>query len=355
MPTLQEISKHLQGLIPDLSPTFADDIVNQAREDLYAEKEWGFLWSDGVIRVPALVSVSTVSVVKYSRSVTLSVSAKTIIDAISIDDVPIVGRQFKVSNFDLEYTITDYNSTTGILTLDDIYLGDTNSVAKYQIYKRFFNPPEYTKADGSRIFDFQRFEAIVDVKYRWQLHLNYSNSWLNARDSSRIAEGNPFAFIPHKESLLDDGSSVLSYELYPVPKDNTERIYKVLYIRRGYNLSKNESFPNVFSKSLLIAASEIAAFKWAQIHRGQFPNLQKTNFENLIALSNARGNKNSYPNLLEQAFLRDEKMFPNALQESYLSYPFCNNPFLDGMDIDAGYYGMNETLVNSDGVMRFRF
>src|SRR5437868_4086785 len=131
MTTLAEISKHLQGLVPALSPTFADDIVNQAREDLYAEKEWGFLWSESILRVPALISVSTVSVAKYSKSVILSVAAKATLNAIGVDDVPIIGRQFKVNNFDLEYTISDYDSAAGVITLDDIYLGDSNANATY--------------------------------------------------------------------------------------------------------------------------------------------------------------------------------------------------------------------------------
>jgi hypothetical protein len=85
--------------------------------------------------------------------------------------------------------------------------------------------------------------------------------------------------------------AVPQYEVYPVPKDKLERIYKVLYVRKGVNLKSNEKFPSLFSKSLLIAAAEIAGYKWANTHKGQFPNLQRTNWENMIALvTNARRN-----------------------------------------------------------------
>jgi len=353
MSTLQEISRHLQGLIPDLSPTFAEDIVNQAREDLYAEKEWGFLWQDSYLRIPALISAGLCLVTKYSKNVIFDTTAKAKLALVGIDDVPIADRQFKIKNFEYEYTITDYDSITGIAILNEMYLGDTNASATYEIYKRFVTPPEYTRFDGSKVIDFARFEAVVDIKNKYQLWLNRSNSWVNSFDSTRTTEGEPYAIVPRGEKLLSTDESIMQYEFYPILKDNNERIYKVLYLRKGINLLANEKFPTVFSKSLLIAAAEIAAYKWASTHKGQFPNLQKTNWENLIALANSKSNIKSYPSLLEAAFKRDEELYPSSLIESYSDFDFWP---IDSNYEFGSYYGMNEVLiVPGVGTGRFKF
>jgi hypothetical protein len=47
-----------------------------------------------------------------------------------------------------------------------MYLGESNPVANYEVYKRFILPPEYARFDGTKVIDFARFEAIVDIKNR---------------------------------------------------------------------------------------------------------------------------------------------------------------------------------------------
>lgn len=354
MPTVQEIADHLTGLVDVVSPSYALDIVKQACENLYEEREWGFLWTEGVLRIPALLSVGTVSVAKYSRNVTFSAALRAITDVLGVDDIPIANRQIKVNDFEIEYTIKSYDALTGIAELTDMYLGETNALASYQIYKRFYNPPSYTKFDGSVIIDFARFEAVVDLKNQYQLWVNGSNSWANSRDVARISEGEPFALIPHKEVYISGDETVMEYELYPVLKDSKERILKVLYIRKGTQLSPDEKFPSVFSKKLLIAAAENALWKWCAVNKGRFPSLQKTNWENMIVLNSRKDNENSYSNLLAKAEKRDEETFPQALQASYGSYSYALGYDDSRFELN-GYYGLNETLVTPDGVGRFRF
>lgn len=346
MTSFGEIASHLTGLINPLSPSFARDIVNQAREDLYAEKEWSFLWSEGYIRVPTLIT-GIASFNKYSTSVVVNTALKAKLDLLGIDDIPIIGRQIKVINFENEYTITNWDSTTSTIILDEMYLGDSNANANVEIYQRFFLPPEYVKPDGNRVIDFARFEAVVDVKNRYQLDISSSNSIISSYDSTRISAGNAYALIAHKEN----SNGIVTYELYPVIKQNIDKIYKVLYIRQGYNfIDDDELFPKVFSKSLLIAAAEISAYKWCMINKATYPSLQKTNFENLIALVMARNNPKGYSMQLDKALKRDEELFPQSLLSSYSSYPMNPLSLCEGE-----YYGMNETLVNAHGVMNFKF
>jgi hypothetical protein len=353
MPTLQEISRHLQGLIPDLSPSFADDIVNQAREDLYAEKEWGFLWTESFIRIPALISAGFCNVTRYSKDIIFNTTARVFLDTIGVDDIEIKDRQFKTKNFEYEYTVVNYDSGTGTGTLNEMYLGESNPIANYEIYKRFILPPDYVRFDGSKVIDFARFEAIVDIKNNYQLWLNRSNSWANSLDSNRTSGGEPFAIIPHSEKVISADETISQYEVYPVPKDKLERIYKVLYVRKGVNLKSNEKFPSLFSKSLLIAAAEIAGYKWANTHKGQFQNLQRTSWENMIALVSARSNPKGYSALLDIAFKRDEELYPKALIESYSRFGFYS---LEDCSFDGGYYGLNDVLVVPGvGTSRFKF
>lgn len=345
--TFGEIYNQLPGLVEGLSSVFAQEIVNQVREDLFSQRDWGFLFTENVIRIPTLINSSTVSVVKYSRSVVVTSTIQTILDAISINEVELIGRQFQLANSQRIYTIEDWNSGTLTLTLDQFITEDTNTAATYEIFKCYVSPPFWQKANGDNVVDFRRFHSILDLKYFRKLRTDISPETLSRIDPLRFAQGTPFCLVPYK---LDSIENPL-FEIYPHEKVNEERVFRVLYIRDGYDFELDEeTFPYVFSKKLLIAACKSAAYEWAEAHKGSIPELQKTSWFNLIALTNAKSNRDGVDEQLNQAIKKDEEQFPKAIIETFNSYSYY-----DGLNLAEGVYGGNNYLNYGDTSVTFGF
>lgn len=339
--TFGEIYNQLTGLVDGLSPSFAREIVNQVREDLYSQRDWGFLFTDDVIRIPALINSSTVSITTYTRDIVVTSALQIILDAITVNEVEIVGRQFKLQDSQRIYTITNWDSGTLTLTLDNFITEETNTTANYEIFKCYVTAPTSIKYNGDVIIDYRKFKAILDEKYYTRLWTDVSPETLNSYDPLRFAQGNPRCLVSYK---LDSNGNQL-FELYPHEKVNEERVFRVIYLKDGYDFEDDEeTFPYIFSKKLLIAAAKVAVYEWAESHKGSIPGLQKTNWMNLIALINSPNNRDGIEQQLIKSVKKDEEQFPKAVIESYNSYNYC-----EGLDIAVGAYGGNNYLNYGNG------
>lgn len=337
-----EIYNFLSSLNPAFSPSFCQDITNQARETLYRERDWGFLFEEGFLRIPPYINTGTVSVTKYSKEVIASANLATILDVITIDDVPIVGRQFRVRTGIVEkiYTIADWDTTTDKITLTEPYLGATNSSASFEVFKSLLNPPTYIHPlTGESIIDFRKFypDSLLDLKNYGRLNTGRNISFINSLDSSRIAVGTPYLVSGFKK----DSQGNQLFEFYPVERNSDERLFQALYIRDGYNFEDDdEEFPNIFSKEYLLSCAKAALFEWAEINKGDIPSLKGTNWFNLLAIANFKKEE-----LKAQAIKNDEEGFPRAVIGTYESYPL----------LESNSWGARNVLVTNDNTMFFDF
>lgn len=334
---VEEIQFKLCSDISSLPPEVALNIVQKSIQEIYDEYSWGFLYERSFIRTPAMIQTSSVGVTKFSTSVIVSSAVKTILDAISVDDVPLIGRQFRSfggqfagSNF--IYTITNYNSGTSTLTIDPFYQDQTNATQQYQIFKNLYTAPNLiiNDSNGNEIFngiDFREFEWIyAPFSYR-KLWLDRTRADLDNRDFARWNSGDPFWAVGYG---LDSNQEHL-FEFYPIPI--TERVYQVLYRKGGRLLEPEEEIPKSLNYDLILAKAKPKADEWL-IRNGSKVNdkVSPAVYLQLVALSSNSRSLNGYDYLLELAKKKDNQLYPQSIVNMGDSWNYYDDAWLDNRE-----------------------
>ncbi len=336
--TFKQLYNKLESAIDVVPASVCKDIINSALRDIYDERDWGFLWTEGFIRTPTLIT-GFASVTKYSNVVTLDATTKALINVIITEDVPFDERQVKFYGTNkvdkaLFYNIVSdsYDTLTGTFQIDPIYFDDSNIAIKLDIFKVYYTAPYYI-FNGNPIIDFRRFAYVFSPNFNRRLILDKNLDELNKLDPQRTNFSYPQYLVG---SGIDSNGNQL-YELNPIPK--TETVLRVRYLRNGSAL-KNDSdlIPdNIISQELILARAKIRAYEWVAANQGKLDSVKSTTpFFNLIAMLNNRNNLNSYPVLLSKAEKKDEELFPQAYLGDFSS---CN--YFDDI---WGYYGFDFTL-----------
>lgn len=181
----------LTGTIPGLSPFLAQKYLNRALRDIYNERTWSFLTTDGLVVCPTTVTSGTVAFTQYDYQVTLDTDASAAIASqLLTGAVPgILNLQMRFGSQPTTggiYTIVNYDATTPtavVLTLDRIIAEPTATASNYQIYRCFVKPP---------IDDFLRWESLVDIANAIGItgdRLRQTSAGLDRRDPQRAAQG----------------------------------------------------------------------------------------------------------------------------------------------------------------------
>lgn len=336
---LEEVQNKLLAEVQSLPPEMALEICNQALKSIYRERDWSFLYKRDFLRTPALIQTGTVLVTKFSSDVVVSADLKAILDAITVDDVPLIGRQFRtfggqIAGSDFFYNIIDYNPLTSTLRIDPFYQDATNVVAKFQIFKNLYNAPELIERDsqGNILFqgiDFANFEYISAPFVQRRLWLDYSRADLDRIDSARVSMGDPRYVSSYG---LDEANNQL-FELYPIPQQ--ERLYKVLYKRTGRNLEPEDNLPPSLSYDLVLAKSKIKAFKWLAVNGSKVNDKTSPNiYLQSAAMLNNPGMDDSYPKLLAECKGVDENLYPQNLIDMDASFPYYREVIVETVLMD---------------------
>src|ERR1043165_4243036 len=112
--TFRQLYSKLVGAVDVIPVPFAQSAVNDALRHIYDERDWGFLWKNGIIRTPAIIE-GTAATEKFSKLIPLDDDVKAAIEALDPNDVPLEERQIrffgssKTSSLHL-YNIEDYDS-----------------------------------------------------------------------------------------------------------------------------------------------------------------------------------------------------------------------------------------------------
>jgi hypothetical protein len=317
MGVLENIANELVGIVPGLPYLHARNVVQRAWKDIRDENRWSFLVEEDALIAPAVISAGTVSVTRYSDSITADAAAKAELDAATLP--VLTQRQFRMPGGPV-YNIAAYDNTTGVITLDRLYQEATNASATYQVYRCYFAAPGGTEFIG--------WVSIMDPVngYRFQRrNLRRTKQEIDRRDPQRAATGNPFWIAQYKY----DAQNIATFELWPHPVFTAAISYQCLYNSHGAALvTADTSLPGGLSDSLLLERAKYHAYEWAQANDkpGSWPSLRQS----------AAG---VYRSLLQSAKLRDEEMFLNfygSFDDTGLSGP-----------IDSAFM-QNHALVSFD-------
>ncbi len=348
--TYKELKAKLIGELDVIPPSSAGDRINDALRDIYDEVEWGFLFSEGYIRTPALID-GYANAIKFSDTITLDAATKAIVDAISINDVPFEERQIrqigsKLVDRGFAYNILDYDSATGVVTLDPPFQDETNPAIRIQILKIYYTAPyNITRTMGvdpdtnapivinsEPVIDFKRFEYVVSPQFNRRLILDSTPAELYSRDPYREYASEPKYLVPFSQ----DAAGNRLFEMYPAPR--FERLLRIKYLRAGTPLrNEADQIHDVLSKELVITKAKMKSYEWAMANADKLNLKSVGKFQNLIAMLNSPNMATGYPQLLEMAKKKDEEAYPKAYQGNFADIPYY--------DWELGGECMGETLL----------
>jgi hypothetical protein len=348
--TFKELKAKLIGELDVIPASSAGDRINDALRDIYDEVEWGFLFTEGYIRTPALID-GYASAIQFEDKITLDVATKALVDAIGINQVPFEERQIrqigsKQVDRGFTYNILDYDSVTGEVTLDPPFQDETNSAIHIQILKIYYTAPYFiTRSMGvdpdtndpivinsEPIIDFKRFEYVVSPQFNRRLILDATPAELFFHDPYREYAAEPRFLVSHSQ----DSAGNRLYEMYPAPR--FERLLRVRYLRAGVPLiAESDQIPDALSKELVITKAKMKSYEWAMANADKLNLKSVGRFQNLIAMLNSPNMPSGYPQLLEKAKKNDEEAYPKAYQGNFADVPYY--------DWELGGECMGETLL----------
>jgi hypothetical protein len=330
---LEEVQFKLLSELQALPSELALEYCNKALKEIYREHDWSFLYKKGFIRTPRLINIGTVEVEKFSSEVIVSASLKAILDAIAVEDVPLVGRQFRTfggqnAGSQFIYTIANYESSTSTLTIDPFYQDESNSASTFQIFKNQYLAPTIVEGSFEGI-DFESFDYIYAPFAQRKLWLDRTLADLERRDASRWQSGDPNWAV---SSGLDSDTNQL-FEFYPIPVN--ERIYQVRYKRSGRDLQPEDNIPASLDYDLIIAKAKLKAYEWFVTNGDKVGDKRSPNvFMNMIALQSNPSMENSYQKLLALAKKRDEDLYPQALIDLGSNWPYYSEVVVETVLMD---------------------
>ena len=302
MAALLDLVGELTGMLPGLAPPLAETYLNRALEGIYAERNWSFLVTDGVLVCPAQIVTGTAAITQYSDSVTLDATASAAVqDQITGAAEPgLLQLQIRFSATTPAagaiYSIVAVDNTAPaavVLTLDRGVQESTDPTSGYAIYRSLITPP---------IPDFKKWESLVDPANAITLtgqRLTATSSdfdrmdpqrtssglsyWLGAWGGNRI--GDPITGATTPNATRAAGTPI--YEFWPVP--TTGQTWYCRFRRTGERLiNPSDTPPPQISDDLIIQRALYKhAYPFAAANVANFPSFKNANWLSLIVAAKA--------------------------------------------------------------------
>lgn len=313
MNNLESLAKELTIRIPGLTPTLAEKFITQGWLRVQQEKEWSWMQKTGFILFPTSITTGTISVTKGSTSATLSATAlaswnaDTSLPSIGYRQLRLPGnpaRIFGISSLDPDF------STNGILTLDTLYTGTTNALSTYRLYSAYnfvFNQSGEIERSLGRL-KYMRSNQISQ-SYLTSKH-KVDKSRLQMIDPGRNNYGLPYCYAYDRSRQITTNDSSYEIQLFEFYPHCTSALdLEVSYVQAPLSL---EDYPDTIIPAhipgeLIIQASLMTGFQWAEANKAHIKELQGVNWNFLRAqLSSAGPNdQNTYKANLRQAIKKD--------------------------------------------------
>ena len=278
MPTVLDLASEMTGQIPGLPRLLATKQVNLSLDQLQKEYLWSWNTGEGVLIIPDSVQDGTVAVTKFSPTITFDATAIAALNASPVSIIPITSRQFRKPGGPI-YSILAYNSTTGVATLDRLYLEDSNASLQYLVYRVYYDPPS---SDGvTPNTDFLRYLAILNYTQGYTIsgrRLYMTQAQLNSRDPLRGAFGQPYYTATYKQTPNNPANAnavnqgFMQYELWP--HCGFGQGLKCIYERQHVDLAMTDYLPSQCSIPLLKYKMFEHGYRWALQNSGRIPELK---------------------------------------------------------------------------------
>lgn len=280
MPTLQEMAAELTGSIPGLSNLFARKYINQALEEIQRDYLWSWNIAQGVLVVPEAVTAGAVATVQYSQTVTFDATARAALNAANNNPL-ITKRQFRVPSSGPIYSITAYDTVTGVATLDRIYTEPSDPTAEYTVYRAYYEP---CSVDGiTANTDFLRYLSINNDINGYSIYgkrLYMTRAELNRRDPLRGAIGLPY----YLANYIPTSAGQMQYEMWPHCTSQLGLL--CTFQKRHTDLTANQSLPLQAPIVLLRYAALKLSYRWALQNQGRVPELKGVDWRFALAEAN---------------------------------------------------------------------
>ncbi len=283
--------KQIESDTPGLPGTKAQQLTQQAWEDLRNAKYWSWLRGSGVVQIPVIISAGSVTVVLGSDQVVADAAAATAWNAIGLSNPPLagvvgVGRQIRVGSGPY-YSLISWDSAT-TATLDRPYAEPSGAAQPYGVFKAYYLPPES---------DFLRYETILNAPQGYWIsgqRLTKDQTWLNAVDPQRGSSGDPYWVCGY----LCDPLGVPIHEWWPQPQNPYGML--CFYRKKGGDLTRGDNLPATLGRQTLVARAQVLAADWAMRNVGRFRELSGANWGAVRAQAQAEWDRER-----RQAVIRD--------------------------------------------------
>lgn len=261
----------LMGEVPGLPYPAAQKILNKGWADVRDERLWSWQIDTGEVYTADQLLTGAVSLTQFLATIQFDATARAILDPLAaVATPPLIPRQFRVSMGPI-YTLIDYDTATGIGTLDRIYAEAPNATSSFLIYKCYYTPP---------FADHLRYLTILDpitgnsIKGKQLLG---SREEINRRDPMRGSQGDPYRIFAYQP----DSTGLTQHEWWPQPI--VSRAYICTCVRRGVDLSApTDVLPSTLNENLVTNKALYYAYRWALSHAGTDPALKGINWMNLM-------------------------------------------------------------------------
>ena len=259
----------LVGTVPELSAFLAQSYIRKAWTDVAKSRSWSWKQQVLYLNSPVAITAGTVAVTQFSTTVTADVTAKAALNAASAaGNPPLVGRQFRKSFRGPIYTISAYDTGTGVITLDQPYQSATDPTSMYTVYQCLYQVP------GVLV---NKFTSIVDPNNGYaftQMHV--PKAVLDSMDPTRSSQQLPFWLVDYDALGTTENRSV-RYEFWPHPI-TAQTFVCTVQLLQTLLTNPTDTLPGIIPEDLVIAG----AFKkyvcpWITANSSRFPRLAKVN------------------------------------------------------------------------------
>lgn len=287
----------LVGVMPGLSPFLAQTYIQRAWYDIVTSRNWSFRQEVKYLTAPNLISAGTYSVTQGSNLIVADVTAWAELLPQINGIPPLVGRQWRLANSGILYTITDVDVPTRTLTLDADFQGATNATqGTCQVYQCLFSFP------GQRV---QRFVSIEDPNNGYAFtRAHVPKVVMDRKDPTRSSQGLPFFQVDYDTATVQGHQYTTRSEFWPHPLQFENFVCTVLTL--GNPLEEpGDMLPEWIPESLVVnRALTREVIQWGMFNQGRFPQLKGVNFPTL-----KRNADNDYErDLLRVKIIDDGKM-----------------------------------------------
>lgn len=268
------MTAELHGAVPKISYSYCQTLVNRARADVYRQNLWSFNLFEANWNTPGPINTGTVTTTPGSNTVTFNAAAITAINASLLFPTPITQRQFR-QGFNTIYNIFQYNSGTGVATLDRPFLETGGSGQTYSIFQAFYPAP---------MQDFLVWISVRDIINFVDLFVDrYTQEKLDEVDPQRSWFGTPTDVV-YKNLDLNPLSPTFQFPRFEIwGNPQFVIVYQLYGVRKGAPLvNPTDTLPPQIGEDCVMALARKYAYEWAMANSGDLPRHQSVDWRYLM-------------------------------------------------------------------------